>query len=94
LWDTTASAGEKLENATRQERRGKGASMEASEKQKQVSTGSHTPLAISQKARDSHFPTAPTTGFCSEQNQSKSQTQTQGGGLTAVSLCFTKRTDH
>ena len=35
--------------------------MEAGENQKQVSTGSHTPLEISQKTRDSHFPTAPTT---------------------------------
>jgi len=35
--------------------------MEAGENQKQVSTGSHTPLEISRKARDSHFPTAPTT---------------------------------
>ena len=34
--------------------------MEAGENQKQVSTGSHTPLEISQKTRDSHFPTAPT----------------------------------
>jgi len=42
-------------------RRGKGGSMEAGENQKQVFTGSHTPLGISQKARDSHFPTAPTT---------------------------------
>jgi transposase len=36
-------------------------SMEAGENQKQVSTGSHTPLGISQKAQDSHFPTAPIT---------------------------------
>ena len=42
-------------------RRGKDGSMEAGENQNQVSTGSHTPLEISQKARDSHFPTAPTT---------------------------------
>jgi len=42
-------------------RRGKGGSMEAGENQKQVFTGSHTPLGISQKARDSHFSTAPTT---------------------------------
>jgi hypothetical protein len=35
--------------------------MEAGENQKQVSTGSHTPLEISPKARDSHFSTAPTT---------------------------------
>src|SRR5690349_8789642 len=53
------SSGEKL-SATTQERGGKGGSMEAGENQKQVSTGSHTPLEISPKARDSHFPTAPT----------------------------------
>lgn len=43
------------------ERRGKGGGMEAGENQKQVSSGSHTPLGISQSARDSHFPTAPAT---------------------------------
>jgi transposase len=54
--------GEKLSGPHTQERCGKGGSMEAGENQKQVSTGSHTPLEISQKARDSHFPTAPTAG--------------------------------
>jgi transposase len=53
--------GERLTSTTTEKRRGKGASMEAGENQKAVSTGSHTPLEISQKARDSHFPTAPTT---------------------------------
>jgi transposase len=53
--------GEKLINATAEKRRGKGGSMEAGENQKQVSTVSHTPLEISSKTRDSHFPTAPTT---------------------------------
>ena len=43
-------------------RRGKDGSMEAGENQKQVSTGSHTPLEISPTARDSHFSTAPTAG--------------------------------
>ncbi len=42
------------------ERRGKGGSMETGENQAQVSSASHTPLEISQTARDSHFPTAPT----------------------------------
>ena len=42
--------GEKLISATPKERRGKGGSMEAGENQKQVSTGSHTPLEISPKA--------------------------------------------
>jgi transposase len=41
-------------------RRGKGGSMETGENQTQVSSASHTPLEISQTARDSHFPTAPT----------------------------------
>jgi hypothetical protein len=53
--------GERLTSAATEKRRGKGGSMEAGENQKAVSTGSHTPLGISQKARDSHFPTAPTT---------------------------------
>jgi transposase len=53
--------GERLTGTRAEKRRGKGGSMEAGENQKAVSTGSHTPLEISQKARDSHFPTAPTT---------------------------------
>jgi transposase len=53
--------GERLTGPRAEKRRGKGGSMEAGENQKAVSTGSHTPLEISQKARDSHFPTAPTT---------------------------------
>jgi hypothetical protein len=56
-----SSNGEKLSSATAKERRGKGGSMEAGENQKQVSAGSHTPLEISPKPRDSHFPTAPMT---------------------------------
>lgn len=46
---------------TMPERGGKGGSMEAGENQKQVSSGSHTPLEISPTTRDSHFPTAPAT---------------------------------
>jgi transposase len=53
------STGEKLMTTKSKERHGKGGSMEAGENQRQVSTGSHTPSEISQKARDSHFPTAP-----------------------------------
>jgi transposase len=49
------SKGEKL---IVEKRGGKGGSLEAGENQKQVSTVSHTPLGISPKARDSHFPTA------------------------------------
>ena len=55
------SKGEKLINPGAEKRGGKGGSLEAGENQKQVSTGSHTPLEISPKTRDSHFPTAPTT---------------------------------
>jgi hypothetical protein len=44
------------------ERRGKDGLMETGENQQQVSSASHKPLGITQKARDSHFPTAPTTG--------------------------------
>jgi transposase len=55
------SQGAKLIDPDTEKRRGKGGSMEAGENQKQVSTGSHTPLEISPKTRDSHFPTAPTT---------------------------------
>ena len=54
--------GQPLEHsASKAKRRGKGGSMEAGENQKQVSSCSHTPLEISPEARDSHFPTAPTT---------------------------------
>jgi transposase len=41
------------------ERRGKAGPVETVENQKQVSHRSHSSLGISQKARDSHFPTAP-----------------------------------
>jgi transposase len=53
--------GQPIRDAARKTRRGKGGSMEAGENQKQVSSGFHTPLEISQKTRASHFPTAPTT---------------------------------
>jgi hypothetical protein len=69
-------AGEKLNLATAPERRGKGGSMEAGENQKQVSTGSHTPLEISPKARDSHFPTAPTTAFVLTKIKAKAKPKT------------------
>jgi hypothetical protein len=54
-----AANGSSLTTSGKQERRGKGGSMEAGENQKQVSSGSHTPLEISPKTRDFHFPTAP-----------------------------------
>ena len=65
--------------------------MEAGENQKQVSTGSHTPLEISQKARDSHFSTAPMTVSPPNKRKTKSKKE---GGLTAASLCIANRTDH
>jgi hypothetical protein len=56
-----ASWGKDDAAGTPKQRRGKGGSLEAGENQKQVSSGSHPPLEISPKARDSHFSTAPTT---------------------------------
>jgi transposase len=61
--------------ATIGKRRGKDGSMEAGENQRQVFTGSHTPLEISQKARDSHFPTAPITASALPKAKVKSKTQ-------------------
>jgi len=69
-------SGEKLIRATPKERRGKGGSMEAGENQRQVFTGSHTPLEISQKARDSHFPTAPITASVLPKRKAKAKTKT------------------
>jgi hypothetical protein len=68
--------GEKLNSPTPKERRGKGGSMEAGENQTQVSTGSHTPLEISPKARDSHFPTAPTTASALPKRKAKAKPKT------------------
>jgi hypothetical protein len=59
---------------TKTQRRGKDGSMEAGENQVQVLSGSHTPLEISQKARDSHFPTAPTTACASPKRRSRPKT--------------------
>ena len=59
------SRGEKFSRPEKQQRRGKGGSMEGGENQKQVFTASHTPLEISPKSRDSHFPTAPVTASVS-----------------------------
>jgi transposase len=55
------SDGQPLQSVTAEKRGGKAGSVEAGENQKQVFTGSPTPLGISPKARDSHFSTAPTT---------------------------------
>jgi hypothetical protein len=69
--------GEKLIKVNPEERRGKGGSMEAGENQEQVSTGSHTPLEISPKPRDSHFPTVPTTASVLPKGKAKAKTKTQ-----------------
>ena len=69
------SKGEKLINPSREQRGGKGGSMEAGENQNQVSTGSHTPLEISQKQRDSHFPTAPTTASVVPKGKAKAKSK-------------------
>ena len=71
-----SSTGEKLISETPKERRGKGGSMGAGENQKQVSTGSHTPLEISPKPRDSHFPTAPTTASVLSKTKAKAKPKT------------------
>jgi hypothetical protein len=71
-----SQTGEKLTSATPKERRGKGGSMEAGENQKQVSTGSHTPLEISPRARDSHFSTAPTTVSVLPKGKAKAKSKT------------------
>src|SRR5208283_485726 len=65
--------GEKLLSATTKKRCGKGGSMEAGENQKQVSTGSHTPLEISPRARDSHFSTASTTASVLTKTKAKAK---------------------
>ena len=70
-------SGEQLKAPTPEERRGKGGSLEAGENQKQVSTGSHTPLEISPKTRDSHFPTAPTTVSALSKTKAKAKPKTK-----------------
>jgi hypothetical protein len=47
--------------------------MGAGENQKQVSTGSHTPLEISPRTRDSHFSTAPTTASVLNKTKAKAK---------------------
>ena len=69
------AAGQALASKTHAKRRGKGGNMEAGENQPPVFTGSHTPLGISRKARDSHFPTAPTTAFVLSKRQAKPKTK-------------------
>ena len=70
--------GAKLISAVKRRRRGKDGSMETGENQKQVSTASHPPLEISQRARDSHFPTARTTITSTYPNlKTKTKTKTK-----------------
>ena len=64
-------SGQPLATAGKGKRGGKDGSVEAGENQKQVFTGSPTPLEISPKTRDSHFPTAPTT--VSQEKKAKSK---------------------
>jgi transposase len=68
------AAGQRLATQTQARRPGKGRSMEAGKNQKQVFTGSHTPLEISPKARDSHFSTAPTTAYVLSKAKAKPKT--------------------
>jgi len=65
-------------------RRGKGGSVEAGENQAQVFTGSHSPLKISQKARDSHFSTAPTTAWANGSRQNQKEYLNVGGGKVEI----------
>ncbi len=74
--------GAKLISAPKPRRRGKDGSMETGENQKQVSTGSHTPLEISQTARDSHFSTAKTT-VTSTYPKTKTKTKTKKAARAA-----------
>ena len=69
--------GEPLANGNQKQRGGKDGSMEAGENQKAVSTGSHTALGISQKARDSHFSTAPMTTGAPRKGKTKTKNTRQ-----------------
>jgi transposase InsO family protein len=64
--------GQALETRT-SKRRGKGGAVEAGGNQTPVPTGSHSSLEISQKARDSHFSTAPTTTVFASKRKSKTK---------------------
>ncbi len=68
-----SSEGVKLGRGKSQERHGKGGSVEAGENQEQVFTGSPTPLEISQRQRDSHFSTAPTTACALSKAKAKGE---------------------
>src|SRR5579864_7487483 len=70
------SLGTTLIRAIPEKRSGKGGSVEAGENQEQVFTGSPTPLEISPKPRDSHFPTAPATASVLSKTKAKAKTKT------------------
>src|SRR6476646_2466239 len=72
-----SSSGAALIETKCKERGGKGGSMEAGENQRQVFTGSHTPLEISPKTRDSPFPTAPTTAAVLPKRTAQAKTKTR-----------------
>src|SRR5215472_7465024 len=84
--------GRPLQTQTQAKRGGKGGSLEAGENQPQVFTGSPTPLEISQTARDSHFPTAPTTASVLAKAKAKPKTNKEAAGQPP--LCNANRTDH
>jgi len=70
------SLGARLIPAIPEKRDGKGGSVEAGENQEQVFTGSPTPLEISPKTRDSHFPAAPTTASVLSKTKAKAKPKT------------------
>ena len=72
------AAGKALTVETKGKRRGKGRSVEAGENQRQVFTGSPTPLEISPKARDFHFPTAPTMASACQRQRPKARRRPDG----------------
>lgn len=78
------SDGRPLRVEAKAKRRGKDGSMEAGENRKQVFTRSHTPLEISQTARDSHFPTAPATGWSARSPRREKQNSNGGGGKVEI----------
>jgi transposase len=69
------ATGEPLASGNQPPRRGKGGSVEIGENQRQVLTDSPTPLEISQKARDSHFSTAPMTTAVVWKTKTKAKTK-------------------
>ena len=73
------ATGESLGSGNQQARDGKGGSVEAGENPPPVSPGSPTPLEISQKARDSHFSTAPMTKAVVLKTKTKAKTKAAAG---------------